>query len=132
MNLFKKKVKEEFVKTEPTKDMIKAVEVKKEPIEEEIISEEFEDLEEDIEEPENKEESIEDEKEKIKKQLSDIQRRKEENKKEKELKDKEMPKVLIRERAVPVEFMFNNLSDRIEGIEMYLIQLDKFLKNKFK
>ena len=127
MAFFKKKPKEEFVKTEPTPAM-----VKEEVVEEEIPSEE---VEEEVLEEESEEET--DEEEELKRKLEDIQKKKEELKKQKE---QEQPKVMVRERAVPVEFMFNNLSDRIEGIEVYLsqyiapylVELDKFLKSKYK
>jgi len=121
-----KKKKAEFKSTEPTEEMIKGAE---EPTEEVIEEEtpEAEQVEEEAEEEEEVEEDEDetDEEKELKKKLDELKKKKQEKKAQE-------PKVLIRERAVPVESMFNNLSDRIEGIELYIAQLDSFLRNKLK
>ena len=123
MALFKKKPKKEFKMTEPTEEMVSQID---EPIEEEPEEEpEVEQVEEEEEVVEEDEEETDEEKE-LKQKLKDIEKKKQ------EAKAKQQPKILIRERAVPVEQMFNNLSDRIEGIELYIAQLDSFLRNKLK
>ena len=121
-----KKKKDEFKLTEPTEEIVKEVE---EPVEE-VIEEELPEVEQVEEESEEEEEVKEgedetDEEKELKKQLEEIKKKKQEKKVQE-------PKILIRERAVPVESMFNNLSDRIEGIELYIAQLDSFLRNKLK
>jgi len=121
MSLFKKKPKQEFIKTEPTQEMIKAQEL--DPDVSGLQEEEFEEPEQLVEEVEEDEEVV------LNKKLEEVRKRKEEDKKK---QIEEQSKIMVRERAVPVEFMFNNLSDRIEGIEMYIAQLDSFLKSKFK
>ena len=45
-------------------------------------------------------------------------------------KKKEEPKVFVKRVVISKEEMFNDLSDRLDGIENYLFQLDKFMREK--
>lgn len=77
--------------------------------------------------PELEEEEGDDEEEELKKKLKQVQ---EEKEAKKLLEEQSQPKVFIKKVVVPVEDMFNELSDRLENLELTLHQTISYLKSR--
>ena len=131
--MFKKEKKEEIKK-------IKFEEPTEEELEEDTEEEEFDEGE-DPEIPElpdvqpkapKRELTDEEELEALKQKIADKERAIEEDKARaiEEDKAREESKILMKPVAVPVETMFNSLSDRLDNLEVAMQQITTYLRSK--